>query len=296
MAGATGLSACVAERAARPRERRMCGVSENSCGHGTIQRQARQDLAVVVDGSCRSEAELFVEPGWTAIAERVAGQEFGGTVTSHEFHDLTDDLVAVAAALVPVVDEQFPQEPRSDDPGRLRVDVPSHHDEADGLPLGINSPEPWVRLGDLRGLCQRADHRGHESLLLGCCSERLNRIDVVVGNLFKADRHLRHATPRTRSTAVTQLARCVPLSGRMSIYSPAIARLDDLPPDSRREVVAAVQAALSVNTDDAEAIVRASEPLWDAMEEVGGLVDSWGGGEFCYLFPKMCAAMRPATG
>ena len=67
-------------------------------------------------------------------------------------------------------------------------------------------------------------------------------------------------------------------------------------PDSRREVVAAVQAALGVNTDDAEAIVRASEPLWDAMEEVGGLVDSWGGGEFCYLFPKMCAAMRPATG
>jgi hypothetical protein len=50
------------------------------------------DLAVVVDGSYRSEAELFVEPGWTAIAERVAGQEFGGTVTSNELHDLTDDL------------------------------------------------------------------------------------------------------------------------------------------------------------------------------------------------------------
>ena len=30
------------------------------------------------------------------------------------------------------------------------------------------------------------------------------------------------------------------------------------------------------------------------MEEAGGLVDSWGGGEFCYLFPKMCSAIRPS--
>lgn len=71
--------------------------------------------------------------------------------------------------------------------------------------------------------------------------------------------------------------------------------LDDLPPDSRREVVAAVGAALRVDLADAEVIVRASAPLWDAMEEVGGLVDSWGGGEFCYLLPKMCAIVRPST-
>jgi len=69
--------------------------------------------------------------------------------------------------------------------------------------------------------------------------------------------------------------------------------LDDLPPDSRREVVAAVGAALGVDSDNAEAIVRASEPLWNAMEEAGGLVDSWGGGEFCHLFPKMCSAIKP---
>jgi len=69
--------------------------------------------------------------------------------------------------------------------------------------------------------------------------------------------------------------------------------LDDLPPDSRREVVAAVGAALGVDSDNAEAIVRASEPLWNAMEEAGGLVDSWGGGEFCLLFPKMCSAIKP---
>jgi hypothetical protein len=68
--------------------------------------------------------------------------------------------------------------------------------------------------------------------------------------------------------------------------------LDDLPPESRREVASAVATALGVGTDDAEAIMRASAPLWDAMEEVGGLVDSWGGGEFCYLFPKMCAVLK----
>jgi hypothetical protein len=73
-------------------------------------------------------------------------------------------------------------------------------------------------------------------------------------------------------------------------------RLNDLPPESRREVMAAVQAALGITTEDAETVLRASEPLWDAMEQVGGLVDSWGGGEFCHLFPKMMAVVRPADG
>lgn len=76
----------------------------------------------------------------------------------------------------------------------------------------------------------------------------------------------------------------------------AIDPLDDLPAESRREVVAAVVAALGVSEDNAEAIVRASEPLWDAMEEAGGLVNSWGDGDFCYLFPQMCAVIRsPAS-
>lgn len=72
--------------------------------------------------------------------------------------------------------------------------------------------------------------------------------------------------------------------------------LTDLPPESRLEVVAAVQAALGITTEDAETVLRASEPLWDAMEQVGGLVDSWGGGEFRYLFPRMMAVVRPADG
>lgn len=72
--------------------------------------------------------------------------------------------------------------------------------------------------------------------------------------------------------------------------------LDDLPLESRREVVAAVGAVLGIDAADAEVIVRASAPLWDAMEGVGGLVDSWGGGEFCHLFPKMCAVVRSPHG
>ena len=50
--------------------------------------------------------------------------------------------------------------------------------------------------------------------------------------------------------------------------------LDDLPPESRREVVEVLESVLGVSVEDAEVILRASEPLWDAMEEVGGLVDS----------------------
>lgn len=72
--------------------------------------------------------------------------------------------------------------------------------------------------------------------------------------------------------------------------------LDDLPSESRREVVTAVAATLHVSAEDAEAIVRASQPLWDAMEDAGGLVDSWGGGEFCHLFPQMLTVIGSDSG
>lgn len=80
---------------------------------------------------------------------------------------------------------------------------------------------------------------------------------------------------------------------RAFAYGPALDSLNDLPAESRREVASAVAAVLSVSTEDAETIVRASEPLWGAMEEVSGLVDSWGCGEFCHLFPKMCTVLKP---
>jgi hypothetical protein len=71
--------------------------------------------------------------------------------------------------------------------------------------------------------------------------------------------------------------------------------LDDLPEESRNELVDAVRAALDVDPDTAEDLVRSSEPLWDALEQAGGLVDAWGSGEFCQLFPKVLAYIRDAV-
>jgi hypothetical protein len=68
--------------------------------------------------------------------------------------------------------------------------------------------------------------------------------------------------------------------------------LADLPAASRRAIVAEVCAVLDVEAAAAEDLVRSAEPLWDAMERTGGLVDSWGGGEFCYMFPRVLAFIR----
>jgi hypothetical protein len=71
--------------------------------------------------------------------------------------------------------------------------------------------------------------------------------------------------------------------------------LADLPADSHREILAEVCAVLDVEAATAEDLVRSAEPLWDAMERAGGLVDSWGGGEFCHLFPRVSAFFRSGT-
>ena len=65
--------------------------------------------------------------------------------------------------------------------------------------------------------------------------------------------------------------------------------LADLPADSRNEIVADVCAVLEVDAATADDLVRSAEPFWDAMERAGGLVDSWGGSEFCYIFPRVLA-------
>jgi hypothetical protein len=72
--------------------------------------------------------------------------------------------------------------------------------------------------------------------------------------------------------------------------------LDDLPAESRSEVVSEVRALLGVDVATAEDLVRAAEPLWEAMERAGGLVDSWGGGEFCHIFPRTLTFIRAAAG
>jgi hypothetical protein len=75
----------------------------------------------------------------------------------------------------------------------------------------------------------------------------------------------------------------------LTVYRDSLA---DLPADNRREIVAEVCAVLNVEAATAENLVRSAEPLWDAMERAGGLVDSWGGGEFCHIFPRVLAFIR----
>ncbi|HXH77030.1 hypothetical protein [Nocardioides sp.] len=68
--------------------------------------------------------------------------------------------------------------------------------------------------------------------------------------------------------------------------------LDDLPFESRQWVVAEVRSVIDVDEATAEDLVRSTEPFWEAMERAGGLVDSWGGGEFCTLLPRLLAFIR----
>ncbi|WBB55672.1 hypothetical protein [Verrucosispora sp. WMMD573] len=68
--------------------------------------------------------------------------------------------------------------------------------------------------------------------------------------------------------------------------------LQDMPAESRAELTAAVCAAIDIDAATAEDIIRSTEPFWDAMERAGGLVDSWGGGEFCYVLPRVLSFIR----
>lgn len=68
--------------------------------------------------------------------------------------------------------------------------------------------------------------------------------------------------------------------------------LDDLPADSRSQLVADVRSLLGVEVSEAEDIIRSTEPLWDALERAGGLVDSWGGLEFTSLLPRVLSLIR----
>lgn len=67
--------------------------------------------------------------------------------------------------------------------------------------------------------------------------------------------------------------------------------LDDLPDESRAELLGAVQSIWDVDQVGAESILRASEPFWNELEDHGG-VDAWGGGEFSYVFPQALALIR----
>ncbi|WP_433218481.1 hypothetical protein ACQP00_12600 [Dactylosporangium sp. CS-047395] len=68
--------------------------------------------------------------------------------------------------------------------------------------------------------------------------------------------------------------------------------LEDMQVASRTELVAAVRAVIDVDAAGAEDIIRSAEPFWDAMERAGGLVDSWGGGEFCHVLPQVLSFIQ----
>lgn len=71
--------------------------------------------------------------------------------------------------------------------------------------------------------------------------------------------------------------------------------LDDMPEPSIVYVVAELGRTLGVEAETAKDLIRSAEPLWDAMERAGGLVDSCGGGEFCSVFPQVLTFIRSAA-
>ncbi|MEU0314157.1 hypothetical protein [Nocardioides sp. NPDC006273] len=68
--------------------------------------------------------------------------------------------------------------------------------------------------------------------------------------------------------------------------------LDEMPTESRQWLVEQLCTELDIDAGTAEDLIRSAEPLWNAMERAGGLVDSWGGGEFCALLPRVLAFVR----
>lgn len=60
----------------------------------------------------------------------------------------------------------------------------------------------------------------------------------------------------------------------------------------RHYAEALVCILLDVEAGTAADSVRSAEPLWDAIERAEGLVDSWGGGEFCHIFPRVLAFIQ----
>jgi hypothetical protein len=72
--------------------------------------------------------------------------------------------------------------------------------------------------------------------------------------------------------------------------------LKDMSEAALAELVADVRSALPVSESDAVAIVRAAAPLWDVLEDAGGLVDSFGGSDFCTAFPQMLAVLASRQG
>lgn len=68
--------------------------------------------------------------------------------------------------------------------------------------------------------------------------------------------------------------------------------MTEMPAESVRELTSHLQKVLGTDRAGAEDLIRSAEPLWNAMERVGELVDSWGGTEFCHLLPRVLEFIR----
>lgn len=68
--------------------------------------------------------------------------------------------------------------------------------------------------------------------------------------------------------------------------------LHQMPLESRLHLVDELRALLEIDTERAEDLIRSAEPFWNAMEQAGGLVDAWGGGEFAVVLPRVLTFIR----
>lgn len=119
-----------------------------------MQVKSREYLAVV-DFSGRNESKSCIEAVGATFPRRIAGEQLGRSLCADQSYYFLHDRLAIAAALMPVIDEQLPQEPRSDELWRLRLHVPAQHDEPDRPLVNNHGTEPRIRLWAFGRLRQR---------------------------------------------------------------------------------------------------------------------------------------------
>ena len=174
---------CVALRVMR----RADSDRQTPSSGSVLELQEQDDLAVGVDVTGRDESESCVEAGRVTVAGHIAGEELGGPMCADQLHDLAQDLLSVAEALMAEVDEELPQEPWPVGVGRLRPHVPTQHDEPNGLLIGVNGPVPRVCVLVHGGLGDRVPDAADELLLLRGGAHSQDRLDVGLGDLAEGN-------------------------------------------------------------------------------------------------------------
>jgi hypothetical protein len=112
-------------------------------------------------------------------------------VSAHEIGDKPHGLPPVSEPLVPLIDDQLPQEPWPDDPRWVRSDIPAQHHEPDRLVTRIDGAIPRVSFRDLGGILQGARDGTHEPLLRGADFKVDHHGTVCSGDFAQSDVHWR---------------------------------------------------------------------------------------------------------